>query len=1389
MNRILIALYLTIFLTSTTFGQVSEFDISYPLKDRTTIPTLDEEGYVWLINSDKTDFLRYDGHATEPCNLPQLIGQEVKMKEVEIAIFFDGGVILEVKEQLLLFNLTTQKSNVLWNIPEHHLVHFLHKDDEGNIWLFTSRTDSTARPVYKIKPGSVPSYAFDLFPHFGSTYLNWWTVIQDANGLLYFHDHEFGLLILNENGERQSLQLADQQDFDDKFPCSIFQLDNTNKLWRVFENTFEVYDEQSKRFQRHALSGQLSIETNCPQIGSHGFKINFIFIDSQNRIWIGGEDSALFMFDQGKKKLSFFSKELIDHLGGQEGNIHALIEDHTGNLIGSKRGGVFKISPKTSYMRSYLVDTKNKDHLIYHHPDHPIYDKLIASVGELGITNSRIKSIVEEENGDIYLHDSRFYYNISELTNRAEILPFYFSKSKTNIFLQDEVRILSSWNNIFSFDKKFQTQKLPFNGNGIENIVKQKNGNIWYSGFLQRDLESGQRVTFFSTLESLEDLSVSKSYIDAKGTVNFDSIRVYSFDEDADENLWLGTDHGIYKINTSTNVIDHIGLRFSYKNDSITLSPSKKLSVHPIRDRKIAFFNEGMIAIYDPITMALEQYINAKELGVKTMIRAAYFPNEREVWFGDYDGLNHYEWAKKKCIQFSENDELGARSILNCIKPLKGQQIAIGTENGAYIFDPDVLLKNYEEQAKVDRKTALNLVTATYLNGANDSEIRINNFNDVGTEIKLSYNDKMLKFSFALMDFCRPHKHVFSYWLEGYQKTWSAPLKDNVIQFSGLPSGSYTLHAKAHNGSGIWSDNVKSVPILVRVAWFRSWWFIALCIAAVSLLGYLAFRHYLRIAENKHRLKEEASHRSQLQELDRLKTNFYTNITHEFRTPLTVIMGMNENIKDHNKEKTLIRRNSKNLLGLVNQLLDISKMQSNKVSLDYTQGDIVAYLQYLLSSFHSLAEDKNIRLHFESNMESLSMQYNERGIQQICYNLISNALKFSDSGDVVRLKVDREQRDNIDRIVIKVIDTGRGISSELVNHVYDKFYQIDANHDNENQGTGIGLYLAKELIELMEGTISAKSKLDVGTTFTVTLPISNELTSQPAIPLDYENPQVEMTTIGISQSQSPIKIETLIDEDVLTEDALPILLLIEDHNDIVIYVESILYKYYQIVMAKDGAEGINKAIQIIPDIIICDVMMPYKNGFEVCQQLKQDRRTDHIPIILLTAKVADNDRVMGFKLGADAYLNKPFNKDELLVRLEQLILTRTKIQEHYNNLQLLPESDETNVNDKFVTSLQSIILSNLDNVDFGMEDLTKQLFMSQSQVFRKTKAILNKTPVAYIRSIRLAKAKELLLDATLNISEIAYKTGFKTSNYFARIFQGEYGSSPSDFRKRKKRID
>ena len=529
-----------------------------------------------------------------------------------------------------------------------------------------------------------------------------------------------------------------------------------------------------------------------------------------------------------------------------------------------------------------------------------------------------------------------------------------------------------------------------------------------------------------------------------------------------------------------------------------------------------------------------------------------------------------------------------------------------------------------------------------------------------------------------------------------------------------------------------------------------------------------------------------------LQEIDQSKSRFFTNISHEFRTPLTVIAGMTEHIKENDRAKKLIQRNTKHLLILINQILDLRKLESGNQQVNFIQADVVHYFKYIIESFRSLAENREVELIFISDEVTLLLDFDPEKLMRIVSNLISNALKFTEKGDEITFSVEAHTEISKPYYLFQVMDTGIGIPSEKLSYIFDQFYRVDDSMISKSTGTGIGLTLTKELVHLLNGEIVVKSNVGKGTSFLVQLPINNKASIESD--LSYV-PVTALVSLESDYKAYPKINKTEYSKDIsptastsLTDKKLPVLLLVEDNPSIMQYLIASLENQYQLLFASNGREGIDIAVETVPDIIISDVMMPEVDGLTLCSSLKKDERTSHIPIILLTAKADVESRISGLERGADAYIAKPFNQKELEVELRNALAIRQSLQERYTDLKPLAPTEDIGIlqEDEFIIKIRTIIVDQMKEEGFGVNDLCKKMTMSRTQLHHKIKSLVGKPTSHLIRSIRIEKAKQLLKQTTLNISEVSYEVGIDSHAYFSRMFAAETGLSPNKFREKAK---
>ncbi len=758
------------------------------------------------------------------------------------------------------------------------------------------------------------------------------------------------------------------------------------------------------------------------------------------------------------------------------------------------------------------------------------------------------------------------------------------------------------------------------------------------------------------------------------------------------------------------------------------------------------------------------------------------------IWLVNYDGvaiINPEEKRESQVIQYSsrQNLQYAPQSIY---RDRRGKML-VGRNDGFFELDREALLSDLSHPAPEILLSRFEILNETIL--PSGSSPLSQPIWETGS-ITLSHWQNIFSFDYSMLDFSAPDANQLEYKLENYDADWRKA-EDKRARYIKVPPGEYTFRVRGKNKRGSWSPAEKTVQLYVRLPWWRRWWAYLLFVATASLAAFSIYRfqftRQLQLAENR-----------RLRELDQVKTRLYTNITHEFRTPLTIISGMTEQIRSAPGEwmqdgLDMIQRNSRQLLNLVNQLLDLRRLESGSLPVRLRQGDVVAFLRYILESFHSYAESREVQVHFLTRSPELVMDYDPEKLLRIVSNLLSNAIKFTPAGGHVYLSIEGVSASSLQKpggsgeyLRLEVRDTGVGISPEKLPQIFDRFYQADDTDTRRVGGTGVGLALCRELVKILQGEITVESKVGKGAVFNLLLPITRQaplhgITDPEEIARETKAVAMPDRIIPKPDAQSRVGAGQP-----------PLALLVDDHPDVLKYLESCLAGHYRLEMADNGRSGIERAVETVPDIIISDVMMPEIDGLDLCQTLKSDPRTSHIPVILLTAKADVESRIEGLEHGADAYLSKPFNQQELLVRIRKLLEIRDKLRRHYLSSAGLvqpataeePEQAWSPPEDAFVQRVRDIVFAHLDDYEFSVQLLCREIGLSHSQLHRKLTALTGLSANRFIRAIRLKQAKELLRDERLSITAVAFDTGFSDPDYFGRVFRKAYGLTPSEYRSR-----
>ncbi len=1085
---------------------------------------------------------------------------------------------------------------------------------------------------------------------------------------------------------------------------------NIDKMWIGTANGAYLLSDRDKYgwYHKSTLFSESGTKTGIISNNS----VYSILPDSNNLVWIGtAKDLNLLDFNVPKFKT-------IKNKKGKELNnqvVFSIFKNEIGLWVGTSGGGLNLFQNG----KVYYFTEKNG--------------------AKSGIASNVVRSISEDNNGYLWIGTIKGVSVINLRTFNPEIPEFA-------TFHTDPV-------NASSLSDDF-----------VKYIYQDNNGNIWiatYGKGLNRFIGNLEKkdYSFQHFLHSNSDKnSISSNY------VNY-------ITQDQDDTYWIATQEGLNKLTFEGEDYKSPGF-IVYKYDNLNRTGISESSV-----LDISVDQSGILWIgtrygfnrFDPESEVFESYFRKDGLA-NNLIFSVQNDNLGQIWLGTGRGLSCFNKAKKKFTNYYLKDGLQDNEF-NSLARFKDDEgnIYMGGIGGLTVFEPSDL--KIQENSYEIELTGLSSKNKNFNRVSDYGRIKLKKELSMIKELNLKYNDFPLFIKFASPKANPLHLPNYFYKLTPLDKGW-IDLKDrNEIQLLNLSPGKYSLYLTGGNFGKIWNRSPKKIDILVSPPWWSSIWAYLLYVLLLAGVSYMIFRliykRKLAFAESK-----------KWQHIEEMKSEFYTNITHEFRSPLTVILGMTEQIssslgiqckKPCVMPLKAIKRNGRKLLNLVNQLLDMAKIEDGKYQINNTKGDIVWFLGFMVENFYSYAQSKNIKLIYYTEFDKLIMDFDSKVMERIMSNLLGNAIKFSDNGGKVIIHVNKIKKADNSMLQVKIKDEGIGIEKSAIPYIFDRYYQIDASRKNRNEGTGIGLSMVKNLIELMKGSISVKSKIGNGSTFTFVLPI----TKAAAI------------SSGQFEQKSPL-FET--DDNIVIEsysDDKDIVLIVEDNKDIAKYISSSISDKYSVRYAGNGESGLQLAINIIPDLIISDVMMPKMDGFEMCENLKRNIKTSHIPVILLTARITEEDKLKGLTFGADAYLTKPFNTEELNIRIEQLILLRKKLQDKYknpDNWNKYEKSKTNSIDHEFLIKVKEKINANIDNTYMNSQFLAKSMRMSDTQLYRKLKALTGKSTAIFIRTVRLKKAKELLETTALNISEIAYDTGFNDPAYFSRVFKEEYGITPGEVR-------
>ena len=812
---------------------------------------------------------------------------------------------------------------------------------------------------------------------------------------------------------------------------------------------------------------------------------------------------------------------------------------------------------------------------------------------------------------------------------------------------------------------------------------------------------------------------------------------------------------------------------YNFTTDHSFPSNAVNYMMEDSRKRILVATREGIIIFKDVSQPNIFVSFGAKEGLENTQVRAIQEDHDGYIWISTNGGISRLDEKNKRFYNYNYHDGIPMGDFMDgstCITP--DGTLFFGSQNGACYFNP----RELSSPREVSPVTITQFFIYNKQTESRDTRLPVPISNRI---VELPYNQNTFNISFNVLDYTQSSQVEFSYMLEGLENAWYSTQGDNQVTFRNIPHGNYVFKVKTRFRNQEWNENAAQLTVVIApplwLTWYAKLGYVILFIFAL----YALLRFYKRKLDLESSLEVERKQNLNKQELNEERLRFYTNITHELRTPLTLILGPLEDLLSdatlspkHANKISIIHDSATRLLNLINRILEFRKTETQNRKLSVAKGDLGQLVQEVGLRYKELNPNNKVNYHIHIETEDTEIFYDADMITIILDNLMSNAAKYTSEGDIT-LSLRSVEENQIKYTEISVSDTGHGIDAEALPHIFDRYYQAKSKY--QASGSGIGLALVKGLSELHEGILKVESTVDTGTTFTLRLLTEN--TYPNAIHAQHD------------MEKKPMDAEETTITDTPTENH-PIVLVVEDNTDIREYIRSSFTDIYEVITAKDGKEGWELAQARIPNIIVSDIMMPVMDGIELCKRIKEDMRTSHIPVILLTAKDSLQDKEEGYASGADSYLTKPFSAKLLHSRINNLLETRKKIASLLALADIQPKQESAvsslnKLDNEFLQKITQIIEENLEMEKMDIAFIADKMCMSHSTLYRKIKGLTDMSANEFIRKVKMRKGVELLMSGQYTISEIAYMIGFSSVAYFRQCFKDEYGMSPSDYVKQK----
>jgi signal transduction histidine kinase/ligand-binding sensor domain-containing protein/DNA-binding response OmpR family regulator len=1280
----------------------------------------------------------------------------------------------------------------------YRFVNFIHSTNDT-----TSLSGSLVRVIFEDRKGNIlvgtENGGLNVFdrekerflhpyknhPEFKSKEVSVNSIKEDIEGNLYLGTDR-SLLKIDNNGQLSKISpLSGTQtmSFSGSF-IRVIQSDNSGNLWIGTSVGLFLYHPDSNVIE----------EISITVANDRSREVFDIYKDEDGLLWIGTYSKGLLILDPLTKSIRHLS---LDPYFKRTETIRTISKGTLGDYWIGTRGGFYvysKTQGVTGFFRHDDRDSRslaNNSVLDIFHDSHG--ETWIGTRGGLNLlakSKQVFRNFSALPNDDHYLNSSTIYAFWIDKKNRIWVGT---EDGGINIYNPDK----GTFNYLMAKDGNTNA----ISQNCIKAFLDDGKGNLWigtfWGGIDVLNLNTGKLTHFQHSPDkkhSLADNRVWALCMDNDGGIwigtsagvdRFDpetklfthfpklalSSQVNWINIDSDKNIWLGTlDEVIIYDPDNENII-----RYNEHSRSFLEDSDKKYWITTL-DKGIALYSKtsGAVAYYDEN----DGLSNNQALGILE-------DNNHSLWISTSNGLSKFDKEKKIFRNFTSRDGLrNDQFTYGASYKADNGELLFGGIAGFNMFNPqNILTEDLQVPLIFTELRIFNKIVPVN----DDKDAILKSSISETSHLFLRYDQNVFTLEFAALDFINSSSTLYSYYLEGFDKGWNEPSTARTATYTNLKPDDYTLKIKKilpGNPSGS-EDLVLNITILPP--FWMTWWFRSVIILILAAICYFLIRFIINREKIKNELVFEKIKARNLHEIDMLKLRLFTNISHEIRTPLTLILGPLEKLiskkvseEDVPSHLAMVYRNTRQLDRLINQLLDFRKLETGNLKLELIQDDMVSLVSNVVKSFEEYAKENQITLEFHTLKKKLVAIFDPDKVETILNNLVSNALKYTEEGGMVSVHLSLvfapEDEDSLNNqpekqyIEISVKDTGKGISETNIDKIFTRFFRIDSK--NESSGTGIGLALVKELVKLHKGNISVISKPGKGSKFTLRLPFETE-TSGELISTNIEN----------VQNKSLVSDNTISNDELPEEINTQIMLIVEDNPDVRYFIRSHFESVYKIYEAKNGQEGWNLALKRIPDVIISDILMPDVDGYEFCRRIRKDERTSHIPVLLLTALHSKEHEKEGLSCGADDYITKPFDISILQTKIENILQARRSLKEKYTRELILKPSNIiiSSPDERFLRKAIEVVEKNMSNSDLDIEHFASEVGVSRMQLYRKFNALTNMTVKEFIRSIRLKRAAQLLLEKKMSITEIAYAVGFKDLSHFRKCFHSEYGMSASEY--------